>query len=93
MLSYIDANIPPLSAYIAREWHQGNGRAYINQGMAAQVALWFFRTQSGLSLTAAYPANGTARASMRRYVEVFAEVCRRAAEASIPTHCQVGGQV
>jgi hypothetical protein len=90
MLSYIDANVPPLSAHIAREWHQGNGRVYINQGMAAQVALWLFRTQRGLSLTAAYPANATARASMRRYVEALTGACRRAADALIPTYSDVG---
>ncbi len=90
MLSYMDVNVPPLSAHIAREWHQGNGRVYINQGMAAQVALWFFRTQRGLSLTAAYPANKTARASMHRYVRALTGACRRAADALIPTYSHVG---
>jgi mycolipenoyl-CoA---2-(long-chain-fatty acyl)-trehalose mycolipenoyltransferase / long-chain-acyl-CoA---trehalose acyltransferase len=90
MLSYMDVNVPPLSAHIAREWHQANGRVYINQGMAAQVALWFFRTQRGLSLTAAYPANGTARASMHRYVKALTGACRRAADALIPTYSHVG---
>jgi hypothetical protein len=90
MLSYMDVNVPPLSAHIAREWHQANGRVYINQGMAAQVTIWFFRTQRGLSLTAAYPANGTARASMHRYVEALSGACRRAADALIPTYSDVG---
>lgn len=90
MLSYMDASVPPLSAHIAREWHQANGRVYINQGMAAQVAIWFFRTQRGLSLTAAYPANATARASMHRYVKALTGACRRAADASIPTYSHVG---
>jgi hypothetical protein len=92
MLSYIDANFSSFGAQVAREWQQANGRVYINQGMAAQVALWFFRTQRGLSLTAAYPANGTARASMHRYVEAFAGVCRRAADALISTQAEAGGQ-
>jgi mycolipenoyl-CoA---2-(long-chain-fatty acyl)-trehalose mycolipenoyltransferase / long-chain-acyl-CoA---trehalose acyltransferase len=90
MLSYMDANVPPLSAHIAREWYQANGRVYINQGMAAQVALWFFRTQRGLSLTVAYPANGTARASIHRYVEVLTSVCRGAADALIPAYPHAG---
>lgn len=90
MLSYMDANFPPLTAHIAREWYQGNGRVYINQGVASQVALWFFRTQRGLSLTAAYPANGTARASMHRYVKALTGACRRAADAVRPTYSQVG---
>jgi mycolipenoyl-CoA---2-(long-chain-fatty acyl)-trehalose mycolipenoyltransferase / long-chain-acyl-CoA---trehalose acyltransferase len=90
MLSYMDANVPPLSAHIAREWYQANGRVYINQGMAAQVALWFFRTQRGLSLTVAYPANGTARASIHRYVKALTGACRRAADVSIPTYSHVG---
>lgn len=92
MLSYMDVNVPPLSAQIAREWHQANGRVYINQGIAAQVAIWLFRTQRGLSLTAAYPANGTARASMHRYVEALAGACRRAADALMPTYSDVGRQ-
>lgn len=90
MLSYMDVNVPPLGAHIAREWHQANGRVYINRGMAAQVALWFFRTQRGLSLTAAYPANETAHASMHRYVEALAGACRRAASAGMPAHSDVG---
>ena len=84
MLSYMDANLPPLGAHVARSWHQANGRVYINQGMAAQVALWFFRTQSGLTLTAAYPANGTARASMRLYVEALTSACREVADLLMP---------
>jgi hypothetical protein len=90
MLSYMDANVAPLSADIAREWHQANGRVYINQGIAAQVAIWLFRTQRGLSLTAAYPANETARASMHRYVEAFAGACRVAADALLPMCSDVG---
>jgi mycolipenoyl-CoA---2-(long-chain-fatty acyl)-trehalose mycolipenoyltransferase / long-chain-acyl-CoA---trehalose acyltransferase len=90
MLSYMDANVPPLSAHIAREWYQANGRVYINQGAAAQVALWLFRTQRGLSLTAAYPANETARASMHRYIKALTAACRRVADASIPTYTEVG---
>ena len=90
MLSYMDVNVPPLSAHIAREWHQANGRVYINQGIVAQVAIWLFRTQRGLSLTAAYPANETARASMHRYVAAFAGACRRAADALMPTYSDVG---
>lgn len=68
MLSYMDVNIPPLSAHIAAQWQNRRGRVYINQGMAAQVALWFFRTERGLSLTVAYPANATAAHSIQRYI-------------------------
>lgn len=90
MLSYMDVNVPPLSAHIAREWHQANGRVYINQGVSAQVAIWLFRTQRGLSLTAAYPANEVARASMHRYVEAFAGACRRAVGALMPAYSDAG---
>lgn len=68
MLSYMDVNMPPLSAHIAGAWHAAQGRVYINEGMAAQVALWFFRTQRGLSLTVGYPANATAAQSVQRYI-------------------------
>lgn len=78
MLSYMDTNLAPLSAHIARDWHQAAGRIYINEGMAAQVALWFFRTPRGLTLTVAYPANATARGSMQHYVKMLKNVCSRA---------------
>lgn len=90
MLSYMDVNVPPLGAHIAREWHQASGRVYINRGVAAQVAIWFFRTQRGLSLTTAYPANATARASMHGYVKALADGCRRAANVSMPACSDVG---
>ncbi len=90
MLSYMDASLPPLSAHVSRRWHQANGRVYINQGMAAQVALWFFRTQGGLSLTAAYPANATAGASMKRYVKAIKGACNRVAGGLFPDHSAVG---
>ncbi len=90
MLSYMDVNVPPLSAQIAREWHQANGRVYINRGIAAQVAIWLFRTRRGLSLTAAFPANDTARASMHRYIEAFAGICRQAADALMPAYSGAG---
>jgi hypothetical protein len=90
MLSYMDVNLPPLNAHFARDWHQANGRVYINQGMAAQVALWFFRTRHGLTLTAAYPANSLARASMQRYVEALTSACRRAANTSTAAGIRVG---
>ena len=85
MLSYMDINLPPLGAHIARDWYQTNGRVYVNQGAAAQVALWFFRAERGLSLTAAYPANVTARASLRAYVDALKLECQRAAAAMAPT--------
>ena len=78
MLSFIDINLPPLGAHIALHRHRTNCRIYINQGAAAQVALWFFRTESGLSLTAAYPANVTARASLRAYIDALTTECQRA---------------
>lgn len=90
MLSYMDASLPPLSAHIARDWHGAGGRVYINQGMAAQVALWFFRTPRGLSLTAAYPANGTARSSMQRYLDALKGACRIAAAAARPVNAEPG---
>ena len=90
MLSYMDASLPPLSAHVARRWHKANGRVYINQGMATQVALWFFRTQGGLSLTAAYPANATAGASMKRYVEALRGACNRVAVGLSPAQSAEG---
>ena len=79
MLSYNDMSRPPLTPQIERAWQQTSGRSYFNQGMAAQVAMWIFRTQRGLALTAAYPANATARGSMQRYLGTLSETCRRVA--------------
>jgi hypothetical protein len=88
MVSYIDANLPPLGAHVARDWHALKGRVYINPGLIAQVGLWFFRTQAGLSLTAAYPANDTARASMERYLDSLRRACRRVAASDSLVACQ-----
>lgn len=84
MLSYNDMSRPPLTPDIERRWLETDGRTHFNQGMAAQVAMWIFRTKRGLSLTAAYPANATARASMQRYLGTFAAVCRRVAGGREP---------
>lgn len=84
MLSYTDADRLPSNPHLARVWQQVNGRTYVNRGMAAQVAIWFVRTQRGLSLMASYPANEIARTSMTNYVEMFQNICRQVAGASTP---------
>ena len=76
MVSYMNMKRFPHSANIVDEWRKANGRVYMNQGAAAQVAIWFFRTQHGLRLTAAYPANTTARGSMKLYIEKLRGVCQ-----------------
>ena len=85
MLSYTDADRLPSNPHLARVWQQVNGRTYVNRGMAAQVAIWFVRTQRGLSLMASYPANEIARTSMTNYVEMFQNICRQVAGASTPS--------
>lgn len=79
MLSYMNMNVNlrPVQSPNASTWQQLDGRIYLNPGMSAQVALWFFRTQTGLLLTAGYPANSTARDSIQRYVETFKNGCRQ----------------
>ncbi len=79
MLSYSDMSRPPFSPQVLHDWHHTNGRVYFNQGMAAQVAIWLFKTGRGLTLTAAYPDNATAGSSMQRYAETFRTMCRRVA--------------
>ncbi len=80
MLSYNDMSRPPLTPEIERDWQRADGRTHFNQGMAAQVAMWIFRTRRGLALTAAYPANPTARASIARYLATLARSCQQVAE-------------
>ena len=87
MLSYSDMSRPPFNPTIVHDWHQTNARVYFNPGMARQVAIWFFKTQRGLTLTAAYPATAEARASMRRYVEALKVACHGAAKTPIPAVC------
>lgn len=79
MLSYMDTNLRPFKPEMGRGWHELNGHIFINPGVAGQVSLWFFRSPGGLSLTAAYPANDTARASMARYLNAIGDACRRIA--------------
>ncbi len=90
MLSFMDISLPPLGAHIARDWYRSNGRVYINQGAAAQVVLWFFRSAHGLTVTVAYPANPTARASLRGYIDALKIECLRAAVAMAPTPSRLG---
>lgn len=79
MLSYMNMKRFALGAQIADDWQTVNGRTFISQGMAAQVALWFFHTRDGLTLTVSYPGNATARISMGRYLKVLLDTCRRVA--------------
>jgi hypothetical protein len=79
MLSYVDAHLPPMNARSSREWFELSGTVYLNAGVAGQVSLWFCRSLLGLSLTAAYPANATARASVALYIDTLTEACRRVA--------------
>lgn len=80
MLSFMDMERFPMDSHMPQAWHEANGRVFINQGMAAQVAIWFFRTQRGLSLTMAYPQNAVARSSMHRYVEELKIILRQVAK-------------
>jgi hypothetical protein len=82
MLSYLDAYLPPLNARWAKEWFESSGTVYLNPGVAGQVSLWFCRMAPGLSLTVAYPANATARASVARYVDTLIRTCRSVADSA-----------
>ena len=79
MLSFLDTERRPFSPQFSSDWHARNGRLFMNTGMAGQVALWFFRTHHGLSLTVGCPATDVARAAVARYVEVLRAQCRSAA--------------
>lgn len=79
MLSYVDADLPPFDPAAAHAWAASSGRVYINRGMAAQVGLWVGRSATGITLTAAFPADPIARGSMARYVAAFRDACRRVA--------------
>ncbi len=84
MLSFNDMSRPPLSPQVERAWEKTGGRIHFNPGMSAQVAMWLFRTPRGLTLTAAFPANDTARRSLQRYLGCFAETCRAVAGVAGP---------
>lgn len=81
MLSYMDMKRFVSGAKSAQHWQQTNGQTFINQGMAAQVALWLFRTHAGLTLLAAYPSNSKARGAMQSYLDALRNVCRRVVQA------------
>jgi len=90
MLSYLDTSLSPLRAHITGDWQQLDGKIYINTGIVAQVAIWFFRTHRGLALTISYPANEVARGSMQRYIEVLKHMCRKVAMQAVPIHAAAG---
>lgn len=79
MLSYMDADLPPMDAVASAELHRRHGRLLLNRGAADQVALNFTRSAEGLTLAAAIPDNPAARSSITRYVRTFAGIIERVA--------------
>ena len=55
MVSYMDTSFPPLHGDFSNQYWQNNSSVFMNVGSSSQVALWFTRSPSGLSVTASHP--------------------------------------
>ena len=86
MVSFLDAGLPPLSPEIIDAWEGMNGKLFFDNRSAYQVGIWVNRTARRTTVTAAFPDNPIARASVTRYLEVltrrYRDVAGVAAERS-----------
>jgi len=82
MLSYLDTGLPPLTPATLAEWRAHQGRLYLNRGVAKQIGMWVTRTDTGTTLTVAFPDNAEAGASVAKYTRGMVEVCRRVVAAT-----------
>ena len=76
VMSFLDASIAPLSALANSEL---NFRIYDEGRVSHQVSMWVTRLQHETTVTALFPDNPVAFASVTRYVEAMKSVYARVA--------------
>jgi len=86
MLSYLDTGLAPLNPTILAEWRERRGRLYLNRGAAKQIGMWVTRSDTGTTLTVAFPDNAEAVESVARYTRGMVEACRRVAATTTGGH-------
>ena len=75
MVSYMDTSFPPLHGDFSKQYWQNNSYAFINVGISSQVALWFTRSPSGLSVTVSHPNTTEAITSIQVLVAEIRQHC------------------
>ena len=85
VMSFLDASIAPLSTVANSNL---NFHIY-NEGRAShQVSMWVTRLQHETVVTALFPNNPTARASVSQFIEIMRSVYVRAAENRLNAYAQ-----
>jgi mycolipenoyl-CoA---2-(long-chain-fatty acyl)-trehalose mycolipenoyltransferase / long-chain-acyl-CoA---trehalose acyltransferase len=80
ILSFLDAGVAPLSAFVTMELDRLNAGVYEDGGIPARVCLWVNRLPDETSVTAFLPDNPVARESVTRYLAVMKSIYVRIAE-------------
>jgi mycolipenoyl-CoA---2-(long-chain-fatty acyl)-trehalose mycolipenoyltransferase / long-chain-acyl-CoA---trehalose acyltransferase len=80
MLSFLDAGIPPLSAFATSQLDGLNATVYRDSRIPAQAGMWVNRLPEGTLLTVVFPKNPVARESVTRYIAALKSVYVRVAD-------------
>jgi mycolipenoyl-CoA---2-(long-chain-fatty acyl)-trehalose mycolipenoyltransferase / long-chain-acyl-CoA---trehalose acyltransferase len=80
VLSFLDAGVAPLSAFVTMELDRLNAGVYEDGGIPARVCLWVNRLPDETSVTVFLPKNPVAHDSVTRYLAAMKTVYVHAAE-------------
>jgi len=80
VLSFLDAGVAPLSAFVTMELDRLNAGVYEDGGIPARVCLWVNRLPDETSVTVFLPNNPVAHDSVTQYLAAMKSVYLRVAE-------------
>ena len=80
VLSFLDAGVAPLSAFVTMELDRLNAGVYEDGGIPARVCLWVNRLPDETSVTVFLPNNPVAHDSVTQYLAAMKSVYVRVAE-------------
>ncbi|MGA7052546.1 MAG: condensation domain-containing protein [Mycobacterium sp.] len=80
VLSFLDAGVAPLSAFVTMELDRLNAGVYEDGGIPARVCLWVNRLPDETSVTVFLPNNPVAHDSVTQYLAVMKSIYVRVAE-------------
>jgi hypothetical protein len=88
VLSFLDAGVAPLSAFVTMELDRLNAGVYEDGGIPARVCLWVNRLPDETSVTVFLPNNPVARDSVTQYLAAMRSVYVRVAEGRSVTRAR-----
>jgi hypothetical protein len=80
VLSFLDAGVAPLSAFVTMELERLNAGVYEDGGIPARVCFWVNRLPDETSVTVFLPNNPVARDSVTQYLAAMKSIYVRVAE-------------